>query len=186
MDKETFVDSPVYPDKYLVSNYGTVITKKTRLRRKPGVNKDGYLYMRLHDNGESKYMLIHRLVAIAFVSNPRPDEYKVTNHINGVKKDNFFKNLEWCDVGHNTRHSYLLGLQKPMRGSKHGRSIYTEEQIHLVCGLSQDSDLTVSEISTRTGVNVRTIQSVRAGQNWSFISEGYEFTDRRLKRTCND
>lgn len=186
MEKEIFVDSPIYPDKYWVSNYGTVITKNTKHKRKPSENKDGYLYVRLYRNGEAKYMLIHRLVATAFVPNPNPEEYKVTNHIDGDKKNNYYKNLEWCDVGHNTRHSYLLGLQKPIRGSKHGRSIYTEEQIHLVCSLLQDTDLSIKEISIRTGVSVRAIQSVRAGVNWDFISENYVFKDRRLKRTCND
>lgn len=186
MEKEIFVDSPIFPDKYWVSNYGSVITKKTKYRRSPSENKDGYLYVRLYSDGKAKYMLVHRLVALAFVDNPNPEEYAVTNHINGDKKDNFYRNLEWCDVGHNTRHSYLLELQKPIRGSKHGRSIYAEEQIHLVCGLLQDSDLTIKEISLRTSVSVRTIQSIRAGVNWDFISENYKFRDRRLKRTCND
>lgn len=186
MEKEIFKDSPIFPDKYLVSNYGTIITKETSIKRNPSEDKDGYFYLTLHNEGEKKFARVHRLVAKAFVVNPFPESYKVTNHINGDKQDNYYKNLEWCDVGHNTRHSYLLGLQEPVRGSNHGRSKFTEEQIHLVCGLLQDAELSYKEISIRTGVSVRTIQSVRAGVNWGFISENYVFKDRRLKRTCND
>lgn len=186
MEKEIFRDSPIFPDRYLISNYGTVVTKATGYKRTLGLNKDGYYYVRLWRDGKSRYALVHRLVAKVFIKNDDPVGKPVVNHKDGNKTNNCYKNLEWCDVQHNTIHSYRLGLQKPIKGSKHGRSKYKEDQIHEVCRLLQDTDLPPSDIATKTGVSLRTIQSVRARENWKFISEHYEFKDRRLKRTCND
>lgn len=186
MEKEIFVDSPIFPDRYLISNYGNVYSKYTGTMRKLCENDDGYYYVRLWRNGKAKYALIHRLVAMAFVPNDDPENKTVINHKDGNKKNNYYKNLEWCDVRHNTIHSYRLGLQKPIRGSRHGRSKYNEEQIHEVCRLLQDTDLTIEEIAKATGVSMRVVQSVRARQNWKFISKDYLFYDRRFKRTCND
>lgn len=164
-----------------MSNYGRVITKATGLERKLNTNKDGYLYLRLHRNGEAKYMTVHRLVALAFVPNEDKENNPVINHKDGNKKNNYYKNLEWCDVQYNTIHSYKLGLQKPIKGSRHGRSKYTENQIHEVCRLLEDGENSIKEISTKTDVSVRTIQSVRARVNWTFISDQYEFKDRRRR-----
>jgi hypothetical protein len=186
MDKKVFVNSPIFPENYKVSNYGDVVNKKTKHKLKHQVNKDGYNYVRLCNKGKSKYMLIHRLVALAFVDNANPVQFDIVNHIDGVKTNNHFKNLEWCDVRHNTLHAYRLGLEKPVRGSQHGRSKYTEEQVITVCELLQNTSLTYLEISLKTGVPIRTVESIRGKENWTFISEKYNFSDRRLKRTCND
>lgn len=104
----------------------------------------------------------------------------VVNHKDGNKTNNNVSNLEWCTVQENTIHSYKMGLQKPIKGSQHGRSKFTETQITEVCELLTKG-LNVENISEKTGVSVRTIQSVRARKNWTFISDNYEFSDRRFK-----
>ncbi len=44
-----------------------------------------------------KSIPIHRIVALIFVPNPKPDEFKIVNHID-LNKTNFHKeNLEWCN-----------------------------------------------------------------------------------------
>lgn len=42
-----------------------------------------------------KNYYVHRLVAMAFVSNPKPISFKLVCHVNGKSDDNFYKNLVW-------------------------------------------------------------------------------------------
>jgi hypothetical protein len=65
-------------------------------------NPDGYPSVRLSGR---KMFSIHRLVALAFI--PNPDNKPQINHINGIKSDNIYTNLEWIDNRENQIHSYI-------------------------------------------------------------------------------
>lgn len=62
-----------YEGIYQVSNLGQVRSLKFGKTRvlKPGKNGNGYLYVTLCKDGEIKRCKVHRLVAEAFLSNPR-------------------------------------------------------------------------------------------------------------------
>lgn len=47
--------------------------------------------------GKKKYY-VHRLVAAAFVPNPKPVSFKLVCHKNGKSEDNFYMNLVWGNV----------------------------------------------------------------------------------------
>lgn len=80
---------------------------------KPIYNKKGYQMVRIYfDNKEFKSISVHRLVAIAFVHNPCPNEYDQVNHINGEKDDNHIENLEWCNNSMNQKHAHKMGLSR--------------------------------------------------------------------------
>lgn len=54
--------------------------------------------------------LLHRLIAITFVENTNPAEFKEVNHIDGDKQNNSFDNLEWCTKVYNHNHAWDSGL----------------------------------------------------------------------------
>lgn len=59
------------------------------------------------DDGKSKPFLVHRFVAEMFVPNPLNKPF--VNHIDGDKKNNNVKNLEWVTESENSMHSiYVL------------------------------------------------------------------------------
>lgn len=62
-------------------------------------NKHGYCYVSLTNNFKVKYMLVHRLVAIAFIKNP--NNYFYINHKDENKQNNNVDNLEWCTLKYN-------------------------------------------------------------------------------------
>lgn len=61
---------------------------------KPKLNNSGYYQVDLSKNGKKKRYLVHRLVALHFICNPRL--LNVVNHIDNNKLNNKASNLEWC------------------------------------------------------------------------------------------
>ncbi len=104
---EEWRDIPGYEGRYTVSNRGRV---KSHLQRKsgrllPGYDEQGYRVVSLSDSyNKSKYVGIHRLVALAFI--PNPENKPSVNHIDGVKDNNDISNLEWVTPKENTRHAW--------------------------------------------------------------------------------
>jgi hypothetical protein len=61
-------------------------------------NELGYIQNKLTHNGESYMMLRHRLVALAFVKNPRPDLFNCVDHIDRNPMNNRADNLRWVST----------------------------------------------------------------------------------------
>lgn len=70
----------------------------------------GYCVVRLSAPGKRKMARVHRLVADAFVDNPRA--LPEVNHIDGNKQNNRASNLEWCTTRENAVHAVKNRLSK--------------------------------------------------------------------------
>ncbi len=113
-------------ENYSVSTFGRIRNDKTGIIRKPQVYTKGYYSVRL--NG--KNLLVHRLVALAFLENP--ERKPVVDHINGDRKDNNASNLRWVTTAEN-----LMGCGHEERSNFHrmgirARNVVTGEQIDFV------------------------------------------------------
>lgn len=92
---------------YQVSTLGRVKSlgnDKTRKEKilKPSKHKNGYLQVHIFKKGKTKNMLVHRLVAEAFLSNPL--NLPQINHRNEIKSDNRVENLEYCTADYNNKY----------------------------------------------------------------------------------
>ena len=89
---------------YEVSSEGRVWSIRNKKYLKPAMDRGGYLWVKLCNNGIEKSMLIHRLVMDAFVNNPDPDRLTQINHKNEDKTANMLENLEYCDARYNSNY----------------------------------------------------------------------------------
>lgn len=102
-----------YEGLYAVTKHGVVYSlpkggRKLKVMTPADNMKTGYLRVSLTKDRKTRLIYIHRLVAEAFIPNPR--NVPMVNHINGVKTDNRLENLEWVDGYQNRLHAFELGL----------------------------------------------------------------------------
>ena len=157
---EEWLDAPDTDGLYLVSNYGRVKRKRSETARrghkmevavkilKPDIDKKGYCRVHLGLNGNTKSMLVHRLVAKAFISNPgnKPQ----VNHIDGDPSNNAADNLEWCDQSYQEIHKhYVLGHGGGMYQSRRVKNISTGKLYPSIGSASRDSGVPIYTIFNR-------------------------------------
>ena len=88
---------------YSISDNGDVYSHRAKRILKHKIGKNGYHRVTLgNGKGKQKTVLIHRLVALAFVDNP--DNKPTVNHINENKSDNRAVNLEWMTTAEQNKH----------------------------------------------------------------------------------
>lgn len=71
---------------------------------------EGYMAIQLVVNGKQKKRYVHRLLAQAFIPNPK--NLPQVNHINGNSLDNRLENLEWVSSKENINHAWDNHLVK--------------------------------------------------------------------------
>lgn len=141
MEQEIWKDIVSYNGFYQISNFGRIKTTMDnsltvgargmfRLKRKERIRvlhleRCGYVRVSLSKNAKCKFVLVHRLVAQAFLPNPKNKPY--INHLDGVKTHNHASNLEWCTDAENRAHAKNTGLMA--RGEKCHLSKLTEEKV---------------------------------------------------------
>lgn len=101
-------------DKYVRSDTGKTVDRYVadlimKLQDHDGYDEVGLIYM-----NKTEYIMVHRLVAQAFV--PNPDNLPQVNHIDGNKRNNKLSNLEWCTGQENIDHAVKTGLRHNPKG----------------------------------------------------------------------
>jgi hypothetical protein len=107
-----------YEDYYEVSNMGrirslrrTIYTKDRKTKNKPSVildpkpNPYGYKIVSIRVNNIRKCIMVHRLVAMAFIKNEHSKPF--VNHKDRNRSNNHVENLEWCTQSENVLHGWL-------------------------------------------------------------------------------
>ena len=93
-NNEIWRDVVGYEGLYMVSENGAVRNCKTNKVLATKVERQtGYCKVNLSKNGVSKWTLLHRVIAKAFI--PNPENKPCIDHINTNRQDNRLTNLRW-------------------------------------------------------------------------------------------
>ena len=108
MKKEIWKPVVGYEGLYEVSNFGNVKSLGFRNQKfsrnlTQKTNNKGYKVVALSEKMKTKLVLVHRLVAMAFIDNP--NDYPIVNHKDENPQNNHADNLEWCTYSYNTTYS---------------------------------------------------------------------------------
>lgn len=115
--KEIWKDIKGYEGYYSVSNLGRVkslgryrregvdrVWKSNKIILKWGKNRKGYCHIVLCKEGKRRDVMVHRLVAGAFI--PNFENKSQVNHKDGNTQNNEVTNLEWATGCENLKHYY--------------------------------------------------------------------------------
>ncbi len=123
----------------------------------------GYYRIQLKaDDGTKNTLLVHRLVALAFI--PNPENKPEVNHIDGNKLNNDVSNLEWTTKHENMKHAHLLKL-RDNNGTGNPRNLLTEKEVLDIYDKLLDG-ARVSDLATSYNVSRPTISDIKAKRNW--------------------
>jgi len=84
---------------YWVNKKGDIYSERRGIHLSPRWDKDGYREVTMMDGDETVSKTVHRLVADAWIPNPK--NLPIVNHKNGNRDDNRVENLEWSSVSAN-------------------------------------------------------------------------------------
>lgn len=181
--EEIWKDIPGYEGLYKVSNYGRVLSlprgkqwpyRQTHNNIRKQRVKGHYYQVNLSKDGKTKCLLVHRLVALAFIANPL--NLPCVNHKDENPLNNRVDNLEWCTYQYNA--NYGTGVQRQAISRKNNpndpisRKIVGEINSKPVRQLTPDGIpiaefKSLTEASTTTGVSISTIIRHCKGRVWN-------------------
>ena len=146
-----------HPDltKYEFSNLGNLRNAKTKKELKKILNDDGYVRPNLYSDKFCRYknIKVHRIVATLFIENV---EGKTTvNHIDGVKTNNYFKNLEWMTRQENIAHAIQTGLRPRSWAQK-----LNEDNVKDIREKFNDTNISTKELAEQYNVTKDAIYNV--------------------------
>lgn len=118
---------------YLISQYGRIYSKATDSIIKQSTINSGYKRVQLMSiNGGKIDLLVHRLVAMAWVLNDDPINKTCVNHIDENTFNNNANNLEWVTPLENQL--YSANIQKNI----FYKEFFTNEQVIAICEALQN------------------------------------------------
>lgn len=139
-----------------VSNLGRVKNTRLGIIKAQRKTHNGYLIVTLKGNGVKHTEYVHRLVAKAFIDNPK--QFPSVNHIDENKENNCVNNLEWCSILYN---NCFAGRAKRV-GDHH-------KQNHSKCKQVKNLDtneiyVSVREAGRQTGICSMSISACLSGK----------------------
>ena len=176
----------IIPNRYLVYTNGQIFDLRLNRYIIPRYDKDNYCIINLNTIYGRKTFKLHRIVGIMWCYNHfyNYSSNIQINHKDGIKTNNYYRNLEWCTAKQNIYHEYENNLA--IKGS-HRK--YDELLIQNICELLEKGYPTPMIIQS---LNIKEynkdeisdlIYSIICGR-WKNISKNYNIKRINTVKTC--
>lgn len=155
-----------FEGRYTISNLGIVRSLLTNQEMKPYITNKGYarVNLRYAKSRDYKSLLVHRLVAMNFLSNP--NGYKEINHKDCNRLNNRVDNLEWCDRFYNIKYAFEKG-KASNKGVRNSNSKLNEDDIKAIKALNNTGKFYNTDIARLFKVSSSTIDMIISNKTWS-------------------
>jgi YesN/AraC family two-component response regulator len=152
-----------YEGKYYISDCGSVF-KNDGTEIGQWMNDQGYMLVRL--SNPRKTMRVHRLVAEAFLKNDL--NLPFVNHIDCVRHNNKYENLEWCTQSQNLKHSELLGRMKRdyWKGKRSPNAKISTETAISIRNLYASGGVSLDAIGKKFNISKRTVGRIVKNESY--------------------
>ena len=159
---------------YYVTKYGSVYSVKKRARNSPqgllklavSTDRDGYKIVGLRKlNSKISTQRVHRLVAIAFLPNPK--EHPLVRHIDGNPQNNNIINLAWGTAQDNSNDSKRHG--RTLLGTKNHAAKITPTEVKSIRALCSIGRMTYKQIAEKYGITKGHIANIVARRVWKHV-----------------
>ncbi len=164
---EIWKDIAGYEGLYQVSNLGRVKSLKKEIIMKVNPDKNGYLTLCLSVNRKESNKRIHRLVAEAFIPNPKNLPYVC--HKDDNPENNSVDNLWWGTHTDNVRDMWKKDRAVIKRGSENSRSLITEDIARKVKLLRLQTGEGKVKISRKLGIPESVVAHIIRGNSWKHV-----------------
>lgn len=169
IDKNGWIRAAIAAGVYSATPDGQIVrhsrTRPQRLVKTHVHPRTGYLHFTLSWRNEQKCVLAHRFIAICFV--PNPHFLPLVNHLDGDKKNNSPRNLEWTDYSGNQKHAYQSGL-KSADGERNGQSKLLESEVIELRAL-RESGWSLNTIALKFNIHRTTAGEICSRKLWNHI-----------------
>jgi len=148
---------------YLVNDLGVIFSTK-RMHKNVISYGDvkGYKICYMYHKGKRKDLLVHRVVATAFI--PNPENKPQVNHKDGNKSNNKVCNLEWCSQSENINHAYKNGFMSKTFKDCYNSSL-TDEQVFEIRILISNK-IKQRDIAKKYNVSEQIISNIKSGRSY--------------------
>lgn len=151
-----------YPG-YKITKSGKIYSVKTNKYLKFDYSTE-YPRVKLYNEltGETDNLLVHRLVAIQFIPNPR--HLPCVNHKDCNKKNPSIWNLEWCTQQYNTRYAYehgQMGVEEDNPNAK-----LTKPDVFNIYDLYNKNGMDFKSIAAMYNISANTVSDIIRGKRW--------------------
>lgn len=147
-------------DGYFIVDDGSVLSAGSGKVLKPIEDKYGYLVVNIYDKTRNmKTRKVHRLVAEAFIPNPK--NHTQINHKDENKKNNFVCNLEWCNAEYNNLYGKKDNRKKVYEYDMDGNYLKEYES--------------VKKAADEIGSHVNTVRNVCSGKGKTLFGKMYKW-----------
>lgn len=172
--KEIWKDVVGFEGVYMISSVGNCKRiglfgkplKKVRFR-KLAINQEGYCRVFLSNSNIKKTFSIHRLVAQAFIPNPKNKPQ--VNHIDSNPSNNRVDNLEWVTPKENVNHAMQKGRMSFFKkGENNKLAVLKDEDIIII--REMNGKKTQKEIAKIFNISQCHVSEIVRRLQWKHIS----------------